>query len=300
MRSQRLIGFTNPRYQWEQYWKTDEELNKIKSKSVRKYYERINYLIQHYLYIDRLLDSSLPHDLIQDYHHTQPSPQIKPMAPAPSAVRGSWQDDLPETIDEEDGAEPPRIYHERAGSADSIFADGAFYANGSPDPPPQKVKRTPKDLYMIKKPEKQANGDHANDEQAPLLSTSTSSEDLESGPTVPDLEYEEETSSQSPVVTVAIWINVVANTLLLILKIIVVVLSSSVSVLASLVDAALDFLSTVIVGITTRLIARTDQYAYPIGRRRLEPVGVLGTYAQSHPRRSSSHFFTASSQSPTN
>ena len=45
--------------------------------------------------------------------------------------------------------------------------------------------------------------------------------------------------------------------------------------LASLVDAALDFLSTAIVWTTTKLIARQDQYAYPVGRRRLEPVGVL-------------------------
>jgi hypothetical protein len=30
MRSQRLIGNSNPRYQWEQYFKTDEELKKMK------------------------------------------------------------------------------------------------------------------------------------------------------------------------------------------------------------------------------------------------------------------------------
>jgi cation diffusion facilitator family transporter len=260
VRSQRLIGSTNPRYQWEQYWKSDEELAKIKSKSVRKYYERNNYLIQHYLYIDRLLDSSLPHDLIQEYQ----SPHNR------SAVRkGSWQKDLPETIDEiepEEAGTPPRIYHERAGSADSIFADGGFYADAHP--PPQKIKRT-KDLYNVKK----ANTSDENGEQEPLLTGENSEADLESGPRPPDLELEEEASSR--IVTVAIIINLIANSLLLVLKIIVVVLSSSVSVLASLVDAALDFLSTAIVGLTTRLISRTDQYAYPIGRRRLEPVGVL-------------------------
>jgi len=30
MRSMRLIGNNNPRYQWEQYWKTEEELKKMK------------------------------------------------------------------------------------------------------------------------------------------------------------------------------------------------------------------------------------------------------------------------------
>lgn len=269
VRSQRLIGSTNPRYQWEQYWKTDEQLKQIKSKATRKYYERNNYLIQHYLYIDRLLDSSLPHDLIQEYH----SPHVR------SAIKqGSWQKDLPETIDEsvdEENGLPSHIYHERAGSQDSLFADD----DAVPDSlrPPQKINRT-KDLYNVKKPNNSAvsnrspSQNHSEGETEPLLSSDS---DLEAQEMPPDLELDEDHSSQSSIVTVAIIVNLIANTALLVMKVIVVVLSSSVSVLASLVDAALDFLSTAIVGITTRLISRTDQYAYPIGRRRLEPVGVL-------------------------
>jgi hypothetical protein len=30
MRSQRLIGNSNPRYKWERYWKTEEELKQLK------------------------------------------------------------------------------------------------------------------------------------------------------------------------------------------------------------------------------------------------------------------------------
>ena len=30
MRSQRLIGNSNPRYRWERYWKTEEELKPMK------------------------------------------------------------------------------------------------------------------------------------------------------------------------------------------------------------------------------------------------------------------------------
>jgi divalent metal cation (Fe/Co/Zn/Cd) transporter len=55
----------------------------------------------------------------------------------------------------------------------------------------------------------------------------------------------------------------------------VILLTSSLSVLASLVDGALDLLSTIIVWTTTMLIARQDHYRYPVGRRRLEPIGVL-------------------------
>ena len=75
--------------------------------------------------------------------------------------------------------------------------------------------------------------------------------------------------------TVAIYINLAANLVLLIGKVIVIVLTSSLSVLASLVDAALDFLSTAIVWTTTKIISQKDQHKYPVGRRRLEPIGVL-------------------------
>lgn len=278
VRSQRLIGYNNPRYRWDRYWKSEEELKHM-SKKLRKYYERNNYLIQHYMYIDRLLDSSLPHDLIQEYQHPGQT----------SAIQNLQQENLPETIEEErhgsngnnsingnGHVEHQRVYPERHGSFDSIDADGGFWAS---EPPPPKVKRTPKDIYSFKA-SASANGETAvideDREREPLLARQAQ-DDVEEGPTsdIPELEYEEEASSQSRIVTVAIVINVIANTALLIMKLVVVLLSSSVSVLASLVDAALDFLSTVIVGITTRLISRTDQYAFPIGRRRLEPVGVL-------------------------
>ena len=239
MRSQRLIGNSNPRYRWEQYWKTEEDLKRMK-KPVREYYERNNYLIQHYLYIDRLLDSSLPHNLIQEYHHANGS-----SSPGQGAGYGSMQ--VPDTITEEPG------------SVDSGTNTPAENANcGS-----LRVKRTPQDIYRVK-------------EDTPLRSKSMSNtSDEEEQLMPPDLEMEEESGSQSRIVTIAIYLNLAANTALLIMKIVVVALSSSVSVLASLVDAALDFLSTGIIWATTRLISHNDQYAYPIGRRRLEPIGVL-------------------------
>ncbi|CAK3935042.1 Metal tolerance 7 [Lecanosticta acicola] len=277
VRSQRLIGNTNPRYRWEQYWKSEDQLRRIKKKSIRQYYERNNYLVQNYMYIDRLLDSSLPHDLIQEYNHpSHESPLIQGNKPS-RQQNGGLQFELPdsqypETIEE--GDEEPqqqRLYLERAGSFDSILADGEMYRDVEPEPPKPKVKRTPKDIYSIKK---QPSDNHQATEEEPLLRTNTRG-DLEEQTMPPDLEFEDEASSSSRIVQIAIWVNLVANTALLAMKIVVVLLSSSVSVLASLVDAALDFLSTAIVGLTTWLISRTDQYAYPTGRRRLEPVGVL-------------------------
>jgi cation diffusion facilitator family transporter len=227
MRSMRLIGNSNPRYKWQQYYKTEDELKKMK-KPIRRYYERNNFLIAQYLYIDRLLDSSLPHSLIQEYN--QP------------IVKGV---NVPQTISEE-----PRSARTTDSSHDELLTPGE---NGDCS---ARLKRTPKNLYKLP------------DETTPLLKDDDQ---------YPDISFEEDegVDSGSPIVTVALYINLAANFILLIGKIAVIVLTSSLSVLASLVDAVLDFLSTAIVWVTTKLIARQDQYAYPIGRRRLEPVGVL-------------------------
>ncbi|KAG9842714.1 hypothetical protein KCV05_g10451, partial [Aureobasidium melanogenum] len=242
MRSMRLIGNSNPRYRWEKYFTPDEELKKMK-KPIRQYYERNNFLIQQYLYIDRLLDSSLPHDLIQEYQYNVHS--------------SSGSAAVPPTISEENGGTSADA-SARASPAITPMegnGNGSLSANQS-----YRLKRTPKALYRVA------------DEETPLLADDSNSM-FNAG--IPAWEPDDETDSQSRIVTVAIYLNLVANTVLLALKIVVTILTSSVSVLASLVDAALDFLSTAIVWTTTRLISHNDMYAYPVGRRRLEPIGVL-------------------------
>lgn len=75
-----------------------------------------------------------------------------------------------------------------------------------------------------------------------------------------------------------IQINVIANILLLIAKIIAAFTSSSLSLIASLVDSALDLLCTLIIWTTNKLVQwkiRRLQHKFPVGRRRLEPLGIL-------------------------
>ncbi|CAF9937969.1 hypothetical protein IMSHALPRED_000611 [Imshaugia aleurites] len=232
LRSMRLIGNNNPRYQWEQYYKSDEELKKMK-KPIREYYQCNNHLISSYLYIDRLLDSSLPHNLIQEYNHAS-DPDLHVPTPISEEATSTFGD-----------------HHPSANIKSMTNGHGSQV----------KVKRTPKALYKLP------------DEDTPLLG-----DDVQDGPKA----YEKQNSdddgdheSGSKVVTVAIYVNLAANAILLAGKIAVIALTSSLSVLASLVDAALDFLSTAIVWTTTKLISRQDQYRYPVGRRRLEPLGVL-------------------------
>ncbi|KAF9632846.1 putative cation efflux family protein [Lasiodiplodia theobromae] len=76
----------------------------------------------------------------------------------------------------------------------------------------------------------------------------------------------------------AININVIANILLLGAKCIAAYFSSSLSLIASLVDSALDLLCTLIVWTTNKLVAwRLSKLKakFPVGRRRLEPLGIL-------------------------
>lgn len=76
----------------------------------------------------------------------------------------------------------------------------------------------------------------------------------------------------------AININVIANIILLIAKAVAAVYSSSLSLIASLVDSGLDLLCTGIVFTTNKLVQwRIERLRkkFPVGRRRLEPLGIL-------------------------
>ncbi|OOF99904.1 hypothetical protein ASPCADRAFT_402564 [Aspergillus carbonarius ITEM 5010] len=191
-------------------------------KPMREYYERNNDLISQYVYIDRLLDSSLPHRLIVDYHTNQP-------------------------------AEPPAVPNGQTyNTASHGTGDGQA---------PGKIKRTPRNLYRIPS------------ESSPLLPPTIE----ERTPSPPEIMPTDDdfVDSGDRIVTVAIYVNFVANVLLLAAKIVAMTMTSSLSVLASLVDGALDFLSTAIVWTTTTLIRRQDRSLYPISRRRLEPLSIL-------------------------
>ncbi|KAF3924642.1 hypothetical protein AA313_de0203637 [Arthrobotrys entomopaga] len=216
LRSQRLVGNNNRRYQWERYRTSNEDLKKIKKRSVREYYEKLNQQIDRYIWVDKLLDSALVPRLLNSYSkiHT-----------------------IPEVSDED-------VEEEEVGS--SVNENGV----SGPKTP---LRRRPS--YVRK----------MVDEETPLLDDGAWGEG--GGGAGGD--------SVESIVKVAIYVNLAANTILLVGKVVVTLLTSSLSVLASLVDSALDFLSTAIIGLTTYLISRRDSYRYPVGRRRLEPIGVL-------------------------
>ncbi|KAK9465020.1 cation efflux family-domain-containing protein [Lipomyces arxii] len=82
----------------------------------------------------------------------------------------------------------------------------------------------------------------------------------------------------SGIVTLAIMVNLLINVFLLAGKTVIVLLTNSISVIASLVDSALDFLCTTIIWFSTSMVENSNastRFHYPVGRSRLEPLGVL-------------------------
>eukprot|EP00746_Dinoflagellata_sp_MGD_P001799 gnl/MRDRNA2_/MRDRNA2_103422_c0_seq1.p1 gnl/MRDRNA2_/MRDRNA2_103422_c0~~gnl/MRDRNA2_/MRDRNA2_103422_c0_seq1.p1 ORF type:complete len:446 (-),score=75.51 gnl/MRDRNA2_/MRDRNA2_103422_c0_seq1:365-1702(-) len=84
-----------------------------------------------------------------------------------------------------------------------------------------------------------------------------------------------------------IYLSLMANLFIFGVKIVVAVESGALVVYASALDSFLDILSGSILSLTTWLMSRPSPYQYPIGKDRLEPLGVIvfaaimgTTYAQ--------------------
>ncbi|KAF5001671.1 hypothetical protein FDECE_10887 [Fusarium decemcellulare] len=266
-RSAKLIGRSNPRYRWEQYWKPEEDLSAM-PKPLREYYERTNELIQQYLYIDALLDSAIPHELLNEYQTELEASAFRPI-------------DVPDTINEEPSTTTASDSPPLNGSTPASFTPGSYgtvKGNNTPTVAKLPATRTPQDIFRSSEnlPLLQHQDGDENDEDEQPPQPTNQDDDSGPKPLLPWLE-DAEIDSDDPIVTLAIWVNFIANAILLAGKLVVIVSVPSMSVLASLVDAVLDFLSTVIVWVTTRLISSShhDQYSYPVGRRKLEPLGVL-------------------------
>lgn len=227
----------------------------------RDYYERTNDLIQQYLYIDALLDSAIPHDLLNEYQAELDASAFRPV-------------DVPDTINEEPSISTSETSPLNTSTPASITPGsyGAISVKHSNSSTKLPATRTPQDIFRSSEnlPLLQ-HQDHDDDEEHEVQPSQPANKDDDNGPRplLPWLE-DAEIDSDDPIVTLAIWVNFIANAVLLAGKLVVIMSVPSMSVLASLVDAVLDFLSTVIVWVTTRLISssQSDQHSYPVGRRK--------------------------------
>lgn len=74
----------------------------------------------------------------------------------------------------------------------------------------------------------------------------------------------------------AINVNMLANIVLLVAKGISALNSSSLSLIASLLDSALDLMCTTIIWLTNKVVSwKFLGNRFPVGRRRFEPIGIL-------------------------
>lgn len=228
----------------------------------REYYERTNDLIQQYLYIDALLDSAIPHDLLNEYQAELDASAFRPV-------------DVPDTINEEPSTSTSETTPLNTSTPTSITPGsyGAISVKHSSSTTKLPATRTPQDIFRSSENlpllQRQDHGDDEDEDEPQPPRPASKDDDSGPKPLLPWLE-DAEIDSDDPIVTLAIWVNFIANAVLLAGKLVVIMSVPSMSVLASLVDAVLDFLSTVIVWITTRLISSShhDQYSYPVGRRK--------------------------------
>ncbi|CAI5506750.1 unnamed protein product [Closterium sp. Naga37s-1] len=73
----------------------------------------------------------------------------------------------------------------------------------------------------------------------------------------------------------AVQVSNGANVCLFIVKIIASIVSGSLAILASTLDSLLDLLCGFILWYTARTMRRTNPYKYPIGKRRMQPLGII-------------------------
>ncbi|OZJ05198.1 hypothetical protein BZG36_02440 [Bifiguratus adelaidae] len=120
--------------------------------------------------------------------------------------------------------------------------------------------------------------EHPIASQAVTASPTPVMPDLESGltehtPLLTKAADDKKTSRKT--IALAINLSFIINFLMLVSKIFVAVVSGSVSILASAFESFLDFFSNAIIFFTIRVIKKQDLYSYPVGKARMEPLGIL-------------------------
>ncbi|KAJ7134326.1 hypothetical protein C8R44DRAFT_770196 [Mycena epipterygia] len=117
-------------------------------------------------------------------------------------------------------------------------------------------------------------GSFVRQTDGPSVASPINEDEAERQPLLSDSESRETKRERAD--KIALNVNILVNIILLSTKGAAVAFSNSISLLASFVDAALDFLSTLIIWGADFAAKREDHGAkYPTGKKRFEPLGVL-------------------------
>ncbi|KAI9475814.1 MAG: hypothetical protein EXX96DRAFT_486259 [Benjaminiella poitrasii] len=106
--------------------------------------------------------------------------------------------------------------------------------------------------------------------------TSVEDEELSVGvPLLARLTTTNSNSSPTWIIHLAINLSLVANIVLFLTKVLLAAVSGSMAILASAFESFLDILSNAIIFVTMRLIRQKNVYDYPVGKSRMEPLGII-------------------------
>ncbi|KAI8137321.1 cation efflux family-domain-containing protein [Fennellomyces sp. T-0311] len=116
-------------------------------------------------------------------------------------------------------------------------------------------------------PEHQAFNDH--------LSPTLDREDEEAAIRRPLLGSNRKKETPHWIISLAINLSFVANLVLFGSKFVLALFTGSMAILASAFESFLDLLSNAIIFFTVRLMRKQDYYKYPVGKSRMEPLGII-------------------------
>ncbi|WWC88337.1 uncharacterized protein L201_003247 [Kwoniella dendrophila CBS 6074] len=218
----------------------EKDIKKLPRK-VRGYYEDLSTIYGHYEEVDDILSGSLPYDIAVSF-----SPQ-KPYTP--------FNDDDDHGHQNRFSSSGSTSNSNRSKSRERWRRDSAW-----------KIKKQTNHHDSISENEENPNVHEQVNENTNLLNGFMGEDDG-------SLSREEK---RERLARLALNVNTIVNILLVAAKVIAVLYSSSISLTASLVDSALDLLSTMIIlGTSWAIGVKTDKHKYPAGKRRFEPLGVL-------------------------
>ncbi|KAF3342776.1 hypothetical protein VD0002_g3814 [Verticillium dahliae] len=85
----------------------------------------------------------------------------------------------------------------------------------------------------------------------------------------------EEDEKNQPKIQFAIWASFVLNFLLFVIQLYAAVSTGSLALFATATDAFMDFVSSLVMLVTSALAVRPSVYKYPVGRTRIETIGII-------------------------
>lgn len=260
MRPLKLIGHVKRLIDWKKYRMSDEDVEKIKNRKLKDFYTEQNDMIDRYEDIDMLLDTGVQLEMIQNYADNTSTD---------TSVGVSSDEEIPiapSYYGQPDTANQNMNISNSNSNSNSNESSNSGNSQLLTIPKGQKLKRSNSVDTRSSHSSKRGSLNRTRHIQ---LSAVPGNIDLE-GAKILGTPHE----STSAIVKWAIYFNFALNVVLLFGKIVVVYMTNSLSLVASLVDSVLDFMSTLIIFFANKYAAKRSS-RFPVGRKQLEPIGVL-------------------------